>query len=319
MASHPFTGDAMPETWDAAFAGQALEWVTSDTSESECLMNNEPQPSVSESEIAIGDTVTTIRRVERQPDLETELSSDELLADAEADALAIEVEFPPPARPLSVPPPPPLAALRAAARSSWPASRARSATPAPSEPPQPGNHSPNHTTNHTTNQATNPSDDHVELLATRAELERVARRMRARDAYLVELERAFDVSNRQIETNRLRHAADNARLVGRVRGQAFRIAELEAELRQAIVALAAERGSTQPRGVPNQDDLQLIRGIGPRFEAQLRALGVTTLQSVARWTSTDVVRVAEQLSIQPQRIERDAWVDQARALSVGPE
>jgi predicted flap endonuclease-1-like 5' DNA nuclease len=266
-------------------------------------MSNQAEPNAAE--IEVGDSVTSIRRVERptQPEVESELAVDELLVDTE-----IEVELPPdppPARPSSVPPPPPLAALRAAARSSWPTPRVGSSTPPKFEAPG------------TTTPAT--SDSNVELLATRAELERVARRMRARDAYLVELERAFDVSNKQIETNRLRNAADIARLAGRVRGQAFRIAELEAELRQAIVALAAERGSTRPRDVPNQDDLQLIRGIGPRFESQLRAMGITTLQSVAHWTATDVARVAEQLSIQPARIERDAWIDQARALSSGPD
>jgi NADH-quinone oxidoreductase subunit E len=155
------------------------------------------------------------------------------------------------------------------------------------------------------------------LLAVRAELERVARRMRARDAYLVELERAFDASNRQLESGRLRTATDTARLLGRVRGQAYRIAELEGELRQAIVALATERASTGSRDVPNQADLQLVRGIGPRFEAQLRAMGIATLANVAGWSAEDVARVAEQLNIRPQRIERDAWVDQARALSAG--
>jgi predicted flap endonuclease-1-like 5' DNA nuclease len=271
-------------------------------------MNNEPEPQASAPAEPMIDTVTTIRRLDwqREAGAEAVLAGEELIVEPEeVYEVALSHPRPAPVRPSSVPPPPPLAALRAAARSSWPTTRARSSTPPPPEPTPVG-------------PGVQPSADATtELLAVRAELERVARRMRARDAYLVELERAFDASNRQLETGRSRTAADTARLLGRVRGQAYRIAELEAELRQAIVALATERASPGNRELPKPTDLQLVRGIGPRFEAQLRAMGIATLANVAGWSSEDVARVAEQLNIRPQRIERDAWVDQARALSAG--
>ena len=246
---------------------------------------------------------------EPQPEAELELADDELLVegDASEDDTLVERTDPRSAQRMSsVPPPPPLAALRAAAHSSFPPGRQRSSAPPPFDATRAG-------------AAAAQGAINAELRATRAELDRVARRMRARDAYLVELERALQTANRQIETSRARTAGDNARLLGRVRGQAFRVAELEDELRQAVVALAAERASTRRLDAPNQNDLQLIRGIGPRFESQLRAMGIATLHSVAQWTAADITRVAEQLNIRPQRIERDAWIDQARALSSHPK
>lgn len=74
-----------------------------------------------------------------------------------------------------------------------------------------------------------PSD----LVAAHAEIARLQRQMRARDAYLVEIERALDASTRQLEAAGLGSVDDALRLLGRVRGQAFRIAELESELRQS--------------------------------------------------------------------------------------
>jgi hypothetical protein len=72
----------------------------------------------------------------------------------------------------------------------------------------------------------------LDVIAAHAEIARLQRQMRARDAYLVELERALNASTRQLEAAGLGSVEDALRLLGRVRGQAFRIAELESELRQ---------------------------------------------------------------------------------------
>lgn len=89
--------------------------------------------------------------------------------------------------------------------------------------------------------AAEPSADHEQLALqdVRAELTRLRSRMRARDAYLVELEQALDQSTRQLTAAGLASVDDIHRLLGRVRGQAFRIAELESELRTAHQALAS--------------------------------------------------------------------------------
>jgi septal ring factor EnvC (AmiA/AmiB activator) len=64
-----------------------------------------------------------------------------------------------------------------------------------------------------------------------AELTRVKRQMRARDAYLAELEQALQASTSKLEASGIGSVEDAHKLLGRVRGQAFRIAELESELR----------------------------------------------------------------------------------------
>jgi predicted flap endonuclease-1-like 5' DNA nuclease len=102
--------------------------------------------------------------------------------------------------------------------------------------------------------------------------------------------------------------------MGRVRGQAFRIAELESELRAARTAVVPDGEQARPTTAMQRDDLQRIRGIGPRFAARLGELGVTSFDTVGNWSAADVTRVAEQLGISRERITRDSWAKQARAL-----
>jgi hypothetical protein len=84
----------------------------------------------------------------------------------------------------------------------------------------------------------NGSAHAAELAAAREELARLQAQMRARDAYLGELERALDASTRQLEASGIGSVEDAHRMLGRLRGQSFRIAELESELRHARQALA---------------------------------------------------------------------------------
>ena len=69
------------------------------------------------------------------------------------------------------------------------------------------------------------------LTALEAELTRLRTQMRARDAYLAELEHALEASTSKLEASGIGSIDDAHKLLGRVRGQAFRIAELESELR----------------------------------------------------------------------------------------
>jgi hypothetical protein len=84
----------------------------------------------------------------------------------------------------------------------------------------------------------NGSAHAAELAAAREELLRLQTQMRARDAYLSELERALDASTRQLEASGIGSVEDAYRMLGRLRGQSFRIAELESELRDARQAIA---------------------------------------------------------------------------------
>jgi predicted flap endonuclease-1-like 5' DNA nuclease len=157
-------------------------------------------------------------------------------------------------------------------------------------------------------------DEAAQLATARAELARLARQMRARDAYLTELERALDASTRQLEAAGIGTIDDAARLLGKVRGQAFRIAELESELRSTAIALGKLRAAARAAGTGLRDDLKRIRGIGPRFAQQLSELGVGSFETIAKWTAADISHIAEQLRIRTERIDRDGWVEQARVL-----
>jgi predicted flap endonuclease-1-like 5' DNA nuclease len=83
---------------------------------------------------------------------------------------------------------------------------------------------------------------------------------------------------------------------------------LRGELEQWATSAARER----------EDDLKLIRGIGPTFERGLKALGIRTFEQIAEWTDTDILDVAAKIRTRPERIRREAWVPTARALSDSP-
>ena len=75
-----------------------------------------------------------------------------------------------------------------------------------------------------------------------------------------------------------------------------------------------DNGRTLEPGGTDLDDLRRIRGIGPVLQRKLRQLGYRTFAQIAGWTDEDIERVCETLPIFPDRIRREAWVDQARKL-----
>lgn len=64
-------------------------------------------------------------------------------------------------------------------------------------------------------------------------------------------------------------------------------------------------------GVP--DDLELIKGIGPKNAKGLHDLGIWHFAQIAAWTPENVAWVGSFLAF-PGRIEREKWVDQAEAF-----
>jgi predicted flap endonuclease-1-like 5' DNA nuclease len=221
---------------------------------------------------------------------EQALESEEVLGPEEFEALLVEgaATFEPSTAKIDQPKPkPPLAPARAR---TWPALDARKITPP----------------------TASASAEH-ELTTLRAELTRLTRQMRARDAYLQELERALEHNRRELAAAGLGTGLHAASMFGRLRGQTFRIAELEADLRQALLSLATLR-SQQVASAKQRDDLRAIRGIGPRFAEQLRELGFDSFERIAALGTDDLVRIAARLRISVERIERDGWPEQARAL-----
>lgn len=153
-----------------------------------------------------------------------------------------------------------------------------------------------------------------ELADSSSEIARLRAQMRARDAYLAELERVVHDYRAHLVAAGLDSLDDVARLIGRARGQAFRIAELESDLRRLSLKLAERAAPIVHHEESPPDDPRRVRGIGRRFAEQLSALGVVSITQIAAWTEEDRVRIASQLRITTARIAREAWVEQASAL-----
>ncbi len=65
------------------------------------------------------------------------------------------------------------------------------------------------------------------------------------------------------------------------------------------------------------DNLQLIKGLGPKLAGLLNGLGVTSFQQIADWTDADIAAIDPQLGAFQGRIARDNFVDQAGYLARG--
>ncbi|MEL6483050.1 MAG: NADH:ubiquinone oxidoreductase, partial [Pseudomonadota bacterium] len=61
------------------------------------------------------------------------------------------------------------------------------------------------------------------------------------------------------------------------------------------------------------DDLQKLKGVGPKLEGVLHELGVYTFAQIASWGPDEIAWVDTRLNFKG-RIERDDWVGQAKAL-----
>lgn len=65
-----------------------------------------------------------------------------------------------------------------------------------------------------------------------------------------------------------------------------------------------------------RDDLTQIDGIGPYIEQKLNEIGIYNYEQISRFTEADIRVVTELIDFFPERIERDNWVGQAKALNV---
>lgn len=247
------------------------------------------------------DAVTGVRATEgvheiEAPTEEIEIDSVEL---GLVQALDTTEELP---RRTTAPPPPPAAALQTRRLSSVPSIpqaadlKARLRAPTPFEqratagpigsPPM----------------AAGSRASDIELLTT--SVERLNKRLAERDAYLAELENAHGQRLEALRAAESRIAVLEAELDVRT----DRIGELEAKL-AARASLHAQRTAAA------RDDLTQIRGIGPHYARLLEGMGVGSFAAIAAWSVDDCGDFARRLKVNPTRVERDRWVEQARALS----
>jgi len=81
----------------------------------------------------------------------------------------------------------------------------------------------------------------------------------------------------------------------------------------------AEVAGTKPQTLdgPREggpDDLQQLKGVGPKLEGTLHDLGFYHFDQIAAWTEAEVCWVNTRLKFKG-RIERDGWIEQAKAFA----
>jgi len=67
------------------------------------------------------------------------------------------------------------------------------------------------------------------------------------------------------------------------------------------------------------DDLKQIKGVGPKLEQQLNALGFYHFDQIAGWSADEVAWVDANLKGFKGRVSRDGWAAQAKILATGGE
>ncbi|HMI66880.1 MAG TPA: hypothetical protein VK517_12620, partial [Cyclobacteriaceae bacterium] len=63
-----------------------------------------------------------------------------------------------------------------------------------------------------------------------------------------------------------------------------------------------------------KDDLTVIKGIGPFIEKRLNMVGIYTLKQISEFTPETIDQVSKAIEFFPNRMLRDDWVGQAKAL-----
>jgi NADH-quinone oxidoreductase subunit E len=67
------------------------------------------------------------------------------------------------------------------------------------------------------------------------------------------------------------------------------------------------------------DDLKKIKGVGPKLEGVLNAMGIYHFDQIAGWSAAELAWVDDNLEGFKGRATRDDWVSQAKILSTGGE
>ncbi len=94
-------------------------------------------------------------------------------------------------------------------------------------------------------------------------------------------------------------------------------AAIEATLASHHEEVPAAPAPAASPAAADSGELARIKGLGPKLQALLPTLGVTSLSQIAAWTEADIDRIDAQLGTFAGRIRRDNWVEQAKFLAVG--
>ncbi len=84
------------------------------------------------------------------------------------------------------------------------------------------------------------------------------------------------------------------------------------EEQDAVLEIPAQNG-----GIAERDDLKKIFGIGPVIEHKLAQIDITTYRQIVMLSEEELDIVSEHINYFHGRIERDGWLESARALHLG--
>lgn len=85
------------------------------------------------------------------------------------------------------------------------------------------------------------------------------------------------------------------------------------EAPKAEAKKAAPKKAAPKTADAGADDLKKLSGVGPALEKKLIEAGVTSFAQIAAWGEADIAEFDEKLSFKG-RIEREGWVEQAKAI-----
>ncbi|WP_439138935.1 50S ribosomal protein L21 [Roseicyclus sp.] len=108
--------------------------------------------------------------------------------------------------------------------------------------------------------------------------------------------------------------ASNKGAAPKVAAKAAAAPKAAAEPKAAAPKAAAPKAAKA--AVAGNDDLKKLSGVGPALEKKLNEAGVTSFAQIAAWGADDIAAFDEKLNFKG-RIEREGWVDQAKALIAG--
>ena len=88
------------------------------------------------------------------------------------------------------------------------------------------------------------------------------------------------------------------------------------ELMASVSKAATEEKASDNTATPDEpDDLKQIRGIGPALEKRLLDAGIFSWAQLAQLSESDCADLAGKLSVSVDKIMKQGWIDQAKALS----
>ena len=113
-------------------------------------------------------------------------------------------------------------------------------------------------------------------------------------------------------------AAIGAGSVSAAAVEAAKPAKKAASKKEAAPKAEAKKAAPKAKAADAADDLKKLSGVGPALEKKLLEAGVTTFAQIASWGEAEIAEFDEKLSFKG-RIEREGWVEQAKALAAEKE